>query len=563
MNRNLHDALHSLAATGGDASSDASALALAERSVSAVERRHRRRPVIVVGLTGVGVLTAGAAAALGYSFLQDDHAAPFPDRLTPETTMPSSEPVELTCGADVADLVATDGPVDLGSESVDAEHTSPLVIAVDPSTTIPLHLSNTTPGSLTFAPTDAPGIYLVRDGLVVAVPAADPDLAVSPPETTLDAGQTLPLSDYGVVPCPDSGGTTPEAVPVGNYDAYGTVDVIFEGSTEPLEVVGGPWPVRVEAPVVDPPVLADPPGAGPAALPAASPDAVFPECGAILDAPTGMGPVVLRTGPGPLLERTWQPPLPLGPELEIARAPGDIAGPAGEMGSVYLVAVKDGVVVGGYSAEPSRQPFSVATDGPQYETSPATVVTSLCSDPGTPLPEGRYSMWAAQDFTITSGQVWEEETVDSIPGPIEHRAVHQVATLWMDGAGQSVEAPPRPAGWPTPLAHEEAFGTDAGAPETVVWLATTTEHIDLGDDAALVPVRDALADLSYPETDIPLMCQSGLDAVGISVPAESWNGYGIGVVFATAEEAQSFVALWEPLHGPVLGTVTSPVGCAF
>jgi len=64
---------------------------------------------------------------------------------------------------------------------------------------------------------------------------------------------------------------------------------------------------------------------------------------------------------------------------------------------------------------------------------------------------------------------------------------------------------------------------------------------------------------------VPFRCQPGADAeLGIGgADGAGSSGSGIGVIFETREQGEAFAALWEPVHGPVLGVVTMAVGCDF
>src|SRR5690606_4566846 len=128
------------------------------------------------------------------------------------------------------------------------------------------------------------------------------------------------------------------------------------------------------------------------------------------------------------------------------------------------------------------------------------------------------SVWAAQDFTFNQKVLWGKDVDDPIihDGIDEpYRALSEVAGLWMDAEGRSTGHPGLAPGWPQALSHEAAFAADNAEPETVVWLATSTQRYSFAEDAALIPTRDALKDLGYTETDIPFQCQAGLDAIGV------------------------------------------------
>ncbi|SDB95504.1 hypothetical protein SAMN05216410_1139 [Sanguibacter gelidistatuariae] len=551
MNRNLHDALHSLAGSGTDAASPPDVLA--DRAAAAVERRRRRRPVLVAGLAGIGVLTAGAAAALGYTLLHDDAAPhPFPDRLYPGVESPVPEPAAFTCGARMDALTAVDGPLALGNEMVDSDGDSRVTISTETGTIISMYLRNTTADPLTYSTQENPGIYLVQDGVVVAVPAVGEAPASAPAQVTLTAGEIQPLLEDRVVACPDAGGTTPTSIPAGDYDAYGAITVTVEPATTAIDVVGGPWKVRTTNP--DGTV-----SGAPAALPQANPDATFPQCGALVNPPAGRLRVALSAG---------FPDLSLGSSMSVTAWNLSLDDLAGEAAHPTLVAVKDGVVVG--SLDPDRSSGTVPFSLPGLDSTTLVTAGSLehtvCTDGVTPLPAGRYSVWAAQDLTITTRVPRSEMDYvagDPITTPEAYTAVEEVAALWMDAKGQPAAHPGLTEGWPADLDEATAIRGDNTEPETVVWLAISTMEYPLYRDPGLVPARDHLADLGYVTTDLAFRCQDGLAALGIVPNSPGSSGSGVAVVFATRAAADAFVALWEPLHGPVVGVVTDFVGCDF
>lgn len=294
------------------------------------------------------------------------------------------------------------------------------------------------------------------------------------------------------------------------------------------------------------------------AFPQPDPNAVFPQCGAVLDIPSGEVIVELFTS---------SPPSPLGPTLQIKAGNISVGRASGQMQSTpSLVAVKDGVVVGTSSSDPTQIPFEMYGDGGVFPTSTGTIATTLCSDPSKPLPQGRYSIWGSQDFSFTSRYTYDSVISGGpdieLTDPLQYRALTQVATLWMDADGQSTANPGLPAGWPQALETETAFQKGNANPETVVWLAIGTAQYESYVDASLIPSRDWLADLGYQSRDIPFDCQPGSAALGVVMRTQESSDYGTAAIFSTREAADAFVALWEPLHGPVAGVVTGYVGCS-
>ena len=157
---------------------------------------------------------------------------------------------------------------------------------------------------------------------------------------------------------------------------------------------------------------------------------------------------------------------------------------------------------------------------------------------------------------------------EPITTPEPYTALDHVATLWMDANGQSVGHPGLAAGWPVALTEEAAFRGDNTEPETVVWLAVSAREWPMENAPELISAQDRLADLGYLDGHIPFSCQPDPEALsavtGItSAMLDPVRGSGIGVVFRSRAEADTFTALWEPLHGPVAGLATAAVGCDF
>lgn len=545
MSHDLRQALQDLANSGADHAGPSTLLA--GRATNRVAALRRRRRVAISAATLAGMAAVGTGAAAAISYFNHDQVSTFPDRLLPSVEAPASL-TGLQCGAEVGDLTASTTPLVLGNEMVLAEGDAPVVINPEAASIVPMFLTNATAADLAFTLDEGSGVFLVHDGIVVAAPVR---VESAPSEVTLSPdGNEYLLNDRLSACAPAT------EIPAGEYQAYGSIQVTVadgaHGGT--FDVVGGPWNVVV--PEVDDSVAA------PVTLPAANPDASFPECGAIVDALTGAPPIRLVALPTSG---------PLGSTLEIRAENVTIEQAEGQMERTpTLVAVRDGVVVGSYSADPAQVPFTMYSEGgAEAPVTTGTVMTTLCSDPSTPLPQGSYSIWASQDFAFTSvygidparpGQsaddVKDSEAVDALTS---YRALSQVATLWMDGTGHSSVASGPAPGWPAALPHEAVFGPDRAVPESVVWLAATSQSYKYGEDAALIPSRDSLVDLGYPDTDIPFACQAGVEGVGID-EADLEAGYGTAVMFASSDEAQTFVDLWEQRYGPVLGVVSGGVG---
>ncbi|ACZ23178.1 hypothetical protein Sked_32830 [Sanguibacter keddieii DSM 10542] len=357
--------------------------------------------------------------------------------------------------------------------------------------------------------------------------------------------------------------------------AFAAVQLSGDDRGEIPDVIGSPAPTpqdsqtseETEAPVTEAPSeepsetpTEAPEPEQPAALPEADLTAVFPACGAVVEPTSGrqqltFSPTWTEGAVGDTVTATfWN------------SSGDDLAGVA----STHLtaVAVKDGVVVGWteQSPEASTAPFDLdVRDFGQVQTTGALAHT-LCTDGTTPLPAGRYSVWVAQQATVTERVPYDESYVAGAPVVTEEDMLvsGDVTSLWMDDAGRSVPSPGVAAGWPAQMSQDEAFRY-SDAFQTIVWLAVSDREYLADIDPALYRPGTQVLDLGYLEPEVPFRCQPGADqALGVVGPdGGGSSGSGIGVIFATEAEAEQFVALWEPLHGPVTGVVTLAVGCDF
>lgn len=357
--------------------------------------------------------------------------------------------------------------------------------------------------------------------------------------------------------------------------AFAAVQLSGDDRGEIPDVIGSPAPTpqdsqtseETEAPVTEAPSEAPsetpteaPEPEQPAALPQADPTAVFPACGAVVQPTSGrqqltFSPTWTEGAVGDTVTATfWN------------SSDDDLAGVA----STHLtaVAVKDGVVVGWteQSPEASTTPFDLdQTDFDQVQTTGALAHT-LCTDGTTPLPAGRYSVWVAQQATITERVPYDESFVAGAPVATDEDLLvsGDVTSLWMDDAGRSVPSPGVAAGWPAQVSQEDAFRNAEGPDETVVWLAVSDREYLMDVDPALYLPGSRVLDLGYLDPEVPFKCQSEapgmLGAPGVGPGS---GGSGIGVIFATREDADLFATRWEEMHGPVVGVVTSAVWCSF
>lgn len=356
--------------------------------------------------------------------------------------------------------------------------------------------------------------------------------------------------------------------------AFAAVQLSGDDRGEIPDVIGSPAPTpqdsqtpeETEAPATEAPseepgeTPEQPEAEQPAALPQADPTAVFPACGAVVE-PTSGSP-----------ELTFSPTRTEGAVGDTVTASfwnssgDDLAGVA----STHLtaVAVKDGVVVGWteQSPEASTTPFDLdRTDFGRVETT-GPLAHTLCTDGTTPLPAGRYSVWVAQQTTVTERVPYDESFVAGAPVATDEDLLvsGDVLSLWMDDAGRAVPSPGVAAGWPAQVSEDEAFRDAEGPDETVVWLAVSDREYLMDIDPALYLPGSRLLDLGYLDPEVPFKCQSEAPGMlGVPGVGPGSGGSGIGVIFATREDADLFATQWEAMHGPVVGVVTSAVWCSF
>jgi hypothetical protein len=350
--------------------------------------------------------------------------------------------------------------------------------------------------------------------------------------------------------------------------AFAAVQLLGDDSAPLPDVIGSPQlgsaPSETTAPAepttgpAEPTAPTEPEPSQPAALPQADPTAVFPACGAVVTPPSGspdlgFNPSWIEGAAGDTVTARFS-----------NHSGDDLAG----IVSAHLtaVAVKDGVVVGWTEQAPpaTTKPFDLG-DGSEpevYTTGP--LARTLCTDGTTPLPAGRYSIWVSQTATVTERIPYDESFNPGAPitTPEELVVTGDVASLWMDEQGQAVPNPGVAAGWPAQMSQDQAFLGDTRPDETIVWLAGSDREYLMDVDPSLYRPSNQVLDLGYLEPEVPFKCQPEAPEK-LGMPRDALSGSGVGVIFAAREDADAFVALWEPLHGPVLGVVTSTVGCHF
>lgn len=292
----------------------------------------------------------------------------------------------------------------------------------------------------------------------------------------------------------------------------------------------------------------------PTALATADPGATFPQCGAVATTSAETEPIRLGG--------STRPPTAAGVELYSYNQSGEWLW--GVRSDATLALVRDGVVVGATtpSAAPSI-PFDVGQMYPDHLLDHfSSVLYSSCSQPGVAatLPAGHYTIWGSQAFVVTESApfLWDGTHGHRVATHEEVITQAKVADLWIGEDGQPVLTPDAAAGWPSPVDLASAIGGDYGA-LSVVWLASE-------DDAPageLTVYEEQLLPLGYLEGSIPFRCQP--DAPTQLGLVDDGSGFdyrgGIGVIFASRSEADAFVELYEPMHGPTLGIVEADMWC--
>lgn len=271
MNQDLRHSLLTLLDVGENHATPTDAAT--RRALGLVGSARRRRPVLVAGLTTVSLLSAGAAAAVGYSHLAGDDGVAFPDRITsgfessatpggaPSDPAPggaegpaATDPTALTfpqCGAHVATTGAdtlqlvswTDQPEDLPA---DRSGDLRLALAVSAQNVGKDHLVGTATG--------LPRLALVQDGVVVGAAHPDvPDTATAPfelaPQALFSRDATVKLTACDASgtaqPTDQAGRWLGPALPAGEYEIWGTqlLTVTERTTVAPDGSRGAPTPV--------------------------------------------------------------------------------------------------------------------------------------------------------------------------------------------------------------------------------------------------------------------------------------------------------------------------------
>lgn len=292
----------------------------------------------------------------------------------------------------------------------------------------------------------------------------------------------------------------------------------------------------------------------PTVLATADPNASFPQCGALVTTSAETEPIRLGG--------STRPPTASGVELYSSNQSGEWVW--GIRSDATLALVRDGVVVGATTpASAPSIPFELGQMYPsQLMDHFSSVLYSSCSQPGETgtFPPGRYTIWGSQDFVITERApfFWDGTHGSPVAAHEEFATQAKVADLWIDEDGQPVLTPDSAAGWPSPVDLASAIGGDYDT-LAVVWLASDNE----APEGGLTTDQEQLLPLGYLESTIPFGCQ--IEAPAQLGLVDDGSGFeyrgGVGVIFASRSDADAFVKLYEPIHGPVLGIVEAGMSC--
>lgn len=312
-----------------------------------------------------------------------------------------------------------------------------------------------------------------------------------------------------------------------------------------------PDPSPTEEPTEEPAPAPDPV----AMLPVAAPGAVAPQCGATIDQGGSVPEDAAR-----MLNLTTSTE---GEDL-VAPGPATFAITLANMeptaitgmteSALTLVLVKDGIVVGrAPDTAPAMEPFELQGSGQRQLQ--GTLWIEACSPDGPAvgrLPEGRYSVWAMQQYTVSARTYLQDDYSQSglVPVDESHDFRFRLTDLWIDATGQPTQRPYRAAGMPDAVPVMTAMAGVVNP--SVVWLALPSDA-----EASIDAASAAVDELGYGDALWPLMCQGAAqDAFG---PDDSGRS-GVALVFATRTEADRFTELYP---GDVVGTVDGDVFCHF
>ena len=541
MTRNLRDELSALADEG--VGQMAAADALADRMSARFVRARGRRPAIIAGTTCLVLATAGAAAA-GVALFRVE-VTDLPDRITAGAAAPAA-PSGLRCGRELGEVWPTWKPLLLGAGTTGTVHVSTFDAAQAEAGEIfpQMYMTSGSTEHLAVTMNDTAGLYLVQDGMVVAQPGSTGTAIDETIEPTSGAAVWLdrPVMCDGTL------------APDGTYEAYGSVEVtVHDGeSAGTYDIVGGPWTVELGPPVAPPVAPAEP---GIPGLTNLVEGASVPQCGA-------------QVGPLRMDAQTWSTGSDdrlVGPQIGWSSVDDPATTPVEASGrstlglrprvlggtltgypttTVALVIVTEGVVVGTSSPDgPGPVPATTSSDLAGQDEASGTVLYRACSADATdagPLPAGRYSVWATQTFHVTERAVAPTGGGSLVPKTVDEDVVAhgRVTDLWIGADGRPVANPGPAAGWPAAIPQDVAVA-GTGEELSVVWFSPT-----VGADPSESIWRDVdqemLAEAGYSSAEMPVACQPLAHAV-LNLPKASTDATGVGVVFATRDEADAFV----------------------
>lgn len=428
MSHDLRQALLDLANTGADHAGPATLLA--GRATNRVTARRRRRRVTISAATLAGMAAIGTGAAAAINYFSADPVSTFPDRLLPTVQEPAA-PTGLLCDAEVGDITASTTPFVLGNDMALEYGDLPVVTSLDAGNILMLSITNATTDELTYPETERAGIYVVKDGRVVAVPVqpGEPPYSIdgTPRTVTLRAEDSLGLDIDRVVTCDGAD------LPAGDYQTYSSIEITVPDGEHSgtYDVVGGPWPVTMTHP--------DGSLVNPVTLPEMDPAATFPQCGAPIDTTKKSRPFSLGLGvEGPITTGEQE-----STEVDITTTNTTTDHLRGTAETAALALVRDGVVVGRVDPVTTSEEAVVDLDPSASLTTSPQLAYTVCTPPTSNLnwlPPGEYSLWGHQSFTITERTPVSADGSRGAPEVVSERleAFNEVTTIIIPKGGQPI-----------------------------------------------------------------------------------------------------------------------------
>lgn len=258
-----YDLRAGLGAIGDEERTAAAASLTTSLPVDELRARARRRRAVRVAATATTSLLAAGGIAVGAFALASPHGtppavAPSPttSTTTPTPDVPAWPPATHLdgalpgCGDPLPDVVpaSQDGTGAQGAIALEATVPS----SATAGTTVTVTSAVTFP-SAPVPPVESPQLVVVRDGVVAGSTGGPDGFTYDSPEATLTlADVALPLVGCDGAPLPAGSYEIYVLEQVQHRDANGAV---LDG--DPLTVVGGPYPLAVEAPVDPHPAVED------------------------------------------------------------------------------------------------------------------------------------------------------------------------------------------------------------------------------------------------------------------------------------------------------------------